>query len=187
MDPSWSGDLLSATWKRLQRASDDPADSMRVMTLASVTPEGRPAARLMVIRGVDASRRTIWCHTRSPAAKIADFRACPFFALIAWDRAESVQLRITGAVRVHEADATASAHHEQSGLLRMLAAIQGSQSSRTQPDLLWPGSVEGLQHEMRRDAARHFAVLEMLAEQIHWSRVEGDKTSERRFNLSGAE
>ena len=172
--------VADEAWQRLARAADDPTDPLRIFTLCTVTPEGSPAGRIMLIRGADRASRRIWCHSRRDSAKIADLRANPFFAAIAYDAADSVQLRLFGSARIHELDDTAASHFEQS-----LRAKQSAQMPPAAvPDPVWPGSAEDLVHLGKRASRKHFAVIEMLVESIDWTQVIGDRITNVRIGAS---
>src|SRR5688500_16408763 len=93
--------VAAEAWRRLSRAADDPSTPMRVVTLGTVSPEGNPAARLMILRGADGESGRIWCHSRRESAKIADLRGNPFFAAGAYDAVDFIQMRLSGSARVH--------------------------------------------------------------------------------------
>lgn len=163
--------VLDDAWRRLDRAADDPSSPMRICTLSTVTPEGRPAGRLMLLRGADRDTARIWSHTRRESAKVADLRAKPLFSLVAYDAADHIQLRISGSAKVHELDESSHRHFEQS----VFARLSGQLPATAVPDPVWPNSAELLVTGSKRDAWKHFAVVEMLVESIDWTQVVGEK------------
>lgn len=62
-------------------------------TLATVTPDGRPRARTVVLRRADASAGTLDVHTDLESPKVAELRATPFAALHVWDGSAHLQIR----------------------------------------------------------------------------------------------
>ena len=163
--------VAAEAWERLSRAADDPADALRVMTLCTVTPEGKPAGRLVLLRGVDRGSGRIWCHSRRESAKVAELRANPSFTAVGYDPTDAVQLRLTGAARIHELDGEVASHLEQS--------LRAKQSARSIPgrtvDPIWPDDVEALVYLAKRSSQKHFVVLEMRVEAIDWTQVVGDR------------
>ena len=163
--------VADEAWQRLSRAADDPAHPLRILTLCTVTPEGRPAGRLMLLRGADRGSCRIWCHSRRETAKVADLRADPAFVAVAYDAADSIQIRLTGSARVHELDDEVARHFEQS--LRAKQSAEGIPGGTVDP--IWPDEADALVHVAKRGSRKHFAVLELLVESIDWTQVVGDR------------
>jgi hypothetical protein len=159
--------VADEAWQRLTRAADDPADPFRVVTLCTVTPEGRPAGRLMLLRGADRESGRVWCHCRRESGKVVDLRATPFVAIVAYDAATCVQIRLAGSARVHELDHEATDHFRQSIHVKQSAPPVPDSN----PDPIWPGEAEALIHLSRRESRKHFAVIEILIESIDWTQV----------------
>lgn len=171
-------------WTRLRRAADDPDDPMRLVTLATVTPEGTPAARLMVLRGVERDPARVWFHTHASDAKVIDLSTQPAAQVVAYDASARAQLRISGLATVHRLDTIARMHFEQGSMLATrLASILGegvldeAKSSETAngaseterhsasesgpPDILWPTAGPKLIEATTRRAWREFAAIEI--------------------------
>jgi pyridoxamine 5'-phosphate oxidase len=83
-----------ATWYAdAQVATDDRAGAM---TIATATPEGRPSARVVLLRGFDA--RGFVFYTNYDSRKAEDLEANPYgAALFYWPELDR-QIRIEGAV-----------------------------------------------------------------------------------------
>ncbi len=97
----WACDLsplYAEAWTRLTRGVHDRHAPARHPTLATVTAEGRPKARTVVLRAADKSAGTLDIHTDLRSAKVADLRATPFAALHVWDASAHLQLRIDAQV-----------------------------------------------------------------------------------------
>jgi len=70
------------------------------MTLATVTPDGRPSARMVICRGFDARAGWVVFYTDRESAKGAALATHPYAALVFhWDALER-QVRIEGPVTV---------------------------------------------------------------------------------------
>jgi pyridoxamine 5'-phosphate oxidase len=68
------------------------------MTLATVTADGRPAARMVICRGVDARAGWLVFYTDRESDKGAHLRECPWAALVFHWEAVERQVRIDGPV-----------------------------------------------------------------------------------------
>ncbi len=80
-------------WNRAREAADSPdvADSM---TLATATPDGRPSARMVILRGFDARGFVFFTNYESPKAR--DLAENPRAALVFnWPELRR-QVRVTG-------------------------------------------------------------------------------------------
>jgi pyridoxamine 5'-phosphate oxidase len=95
---------LFARWFEDARATS--AGEPNVMTLATVTPEGRPAARIVLLKGADADAFSF--YTNYESAKGRELDARPHAALVFWWPETERQVRVEGRVeRVPEAEADA--------------------------------------------------------------------------------
>jgi len=72
----------------------------RHLILATVGPDGAPALRMLVLRAWDAPARRITLHTDSRSAKMANLRTGSQVALLGWDPARRIQLRLSGPIEV---------------------------------------------------------------------------------------
>ena len=99
----WACDLsqlYAEVWLRLTRGVHDRHAPARHPTLATVSPDGRPQARTVVLRAADKSAGTLDIHTDLRSAKVGDLRAIPFAALHVWDASAHLQMRLEGSVTV---------------------------------------------------------------------------------------
>ena len=103
-DPhSWARELVTLhdhAWQRLLRGVHDRHAPARHPTLATVTPDGLPAARTVVLRAADQSAGRLELHTNLHSAKIADLRATPVAALHVWDNGSRLQIRLEADVAI---------------------------------------------------------------------------------------
>ena len=97
----WACDLsqlYAEVWTRLTRGVLDRHAPARHPTLATVTPEGRPRARTVVLRAADKAAGTLDIHTDMRSAKVGDLRVTPFAALHVWDTSAHLQMRLEAQV-----------------------------------------------------------------------------------------
>jgi pyridoxamine 5'-phosphate oxidase len=99
----WACDLshlYAEVWTRLTRGVHDRHAPARHPTLATVTPEGRPQARTVVLRAVDKAAGTLDIHTDLRSSKVGDLRVTPFAAVHVWDTSAHLQLRLEAQVKL---------------------------------------------------------------------------------------
>ena len=100
---AWASDLTALyeqVWARLVRGVGDRHAPSRHPTLATVTTDGRPRARTVVLRGVDPGARTLEIHTDLRSAKVEELGASPYAALHVWDASAHLQTRIEADVTI---------------------------------------------------------------------------------------
>jgi pyridoxamine 5'-phosphate oxidase len=83
----WYGDALAAGVRQPE-----------AMTLATVTPDGRPSARAVLLRGLN--RRGFVFYTNLESAKAADLSRLPYGALVFHWRELERQVRVAGPVAI---------------------------------------------------------------------------------------
>ena len=93
-------DLYAQVWARLVRGVRDRRAPARHPTLATVTPDGKPQARTVVLRAADKGTGTLDIHTHLLSSKVAALRATPFAALHVWDAAAHLQMRLESTVTI---------------------------------------------------------------------------------------
>ena len=99
----WACDLsqlYAEVWARLTRGVHDRHAPARHPTLATVSPEGRPQARTVVLRAADKAAGKLDIHTDLRSAKVRDLRVTPFAALHVWDTSAHLQLRLEADVTI---------------------------------------------------------------------------------------
>lgn len=100
---AWTSDLTALydqVWARLVRGVGDRHAPSRHPTLATVTSDGRPRARTVVLRSVDPRARTLEVHTDLRSAKVEEIGASPYAALHIWDASAHLQTRIEAEVTI---------------------------------------------------------------------------------------
>lgn len=124
-------DVLPADPLPIVRAwLDEAATVVRnasAMTLATVTPEGRPTARMVICRGFDATTGWFVFYTDRESGKGRDLAARPRAALVFhWDSAER-QVRVEGPV-TEAPDADSDRYWATRPVEARVAAIASRQS-----------------------------------------------------------
>ena len=103
-DPqAWAADLTglhAQVWARLLHGVANRQAPARHPTLATLSPDGWPEARTVVLRAADAVAGTLDLHTDLYSAKVAALRHCPRAALHIWDAEMQLQSRLSVQVQV---------------------------------------------------------------------------------------
>jgi pyridoxamine 5'-phosphate oxidase len=97
------------------------------MTLATVDPDGRPSARMVICRGIDVRAGWLVFYTDRESRKGRDLAALPRAALVFYWEPLGRQVRIEGPV-THAADADADRYWDTRPADARLAAVASEQS-----------------------------------------------------------
>lgn len=110
--PGYYNDLgasLAQVWSLLERGAADRRSPFHTPVIATVSPEGEPAVRVMVLRGVDRAARTLRVHTDVRSQKLAHLRAQSRAGVIVYDARAKIQVRLSALATIHTQDAVAGA------------------------------------------------------------------------------
>ena len=106
-------DFIDASLASLERALHDRGNDLRNVQLATVSPEGRPGLRTLVLRAFERSPARAEIHSDARAAKIREIAYSGHVVLLAWSAADRLQLRFDGTARLHRADDVARARWDE--------------------------------------------------------------------------
>ena len=105
---SFIEDALSA----LEGSLHDRGSDLRNVQLATLSPQGRPRLRTLVLRGFERSPACAEMHSDARAAKAHDIAHARQVSLLAWSSADQLQIRLEGDARLHRDDEVARARWE---------------------------------------------------------------------------
>lgn len=94
--------LLAHAWQRLIRGVHDRHAPTRHPTLATVSPDGWPQVRTVVLRAADRLNGRLEIHTNAYSPKMADLMATPVAALHVWDSGSHLQIRLQADVMISQ-------------------------------------------------------------------------------------
>lgn len=97
-DPEDLGAFLTDAWRLLLFGVAGAQSAARHPVLATVSPEGWPEARTVVLRRAERAAAELEVHTDLATPKVAALRENPRAALHIWDEPSALQIR--AAVRV---------------------------------------------------------------------------------------
>ena len=75
-------------------------EKVRKPSCMAVSPDGRPEARTVVLRGADRAMARVEVHTDPMTSKVQSLRARPFAAIHIWEPETQVQIRLNTRVQV---------------------------------------------------------------------------------------
>lgn len=92
--------LFAQVWTRLIRGVNDRHAPARHPTFATVSPQGWPEARTVVLRAADQTAAILEVHTDLHSAKVAALHVNPRAALHVWEASAHLQIRIMADVTI---------------------------------------------------------------------------------------
>ena len=102
-----AADFVDIGLSALERALRDHDGDLRNVQLATVSAEGLPAVRTVVLRAFDRAAAMLEFHSDMRAGKIHDIAHCAEVAVLAWASDEKLQIRFAGRAVLHHNDAVA--------------------------------------------------------------------------------
>jgi pyridoxamine 5'-phosphate oxidase len=159
-------EVLDQAWALLERGARDRRGAAHTPTLATVDAQGRPEARVVVLRRCTPAARDLLIHTDVRSAKIEQLGARDACALLVYDAALKTQLRVAAHATCHRSDALADRQWAESR--PMSRVCYGSP--------LAPGAVVDdpraavatLENRAEAEQRAHFAVLRLQVTRIEW-------------------
>ncbi len=117
----------------LESALHDSKSDLRNIQLATLSPQGHPGLRTLVLRGFERAQACAEMHTDARAGKARDIARDGRVSLLAWSAADHLQLRFEGSARLHRADDVARARWDT-----LSSNARSAYGLRTEPGSLLP-------------------------------------------------
>ncbi|ADM10470.1 Pyridoxamine 5'-phosphate oxidase-related, FMN-binding protein [Parvularcula bermudensis HTCC2503] len=165
--------LYDHLWARLERATFEGKDPWRWPMLATASPAGGPAGRIVVLRKISRAETTLTIYTDTRSEKVHQIEAIARAALVFFDPTSMEQLRATGTVSLlKEGDRWRSLWDE----------IREGQDTdyrrRSAPGTPIPSPSAAASTP---DGPPHFAVIDLHVDHFDWLSI--DRDGHRRAHL----
>jgi len=155
-------ELQAAVWAELAHACGNSQHAWRLPCLGSVWNDA-PQQRIVVLRQVDHATCQLFAHSDLRTFKIKQFQQNPGASWLFYHPEHRIQLRMSGTMKLHVADAIADQHWAQLGTeLRVpyLAPFPPGEACDDPSINLPPGMLDAVPQAKDVQAGRaHFAVL----------------------------
>lgn len=89
----------------------------RCLSVATISPDGHPEVRHVVLRGFDPVARTLRFHTDIRSPKWEELTRNPRVSVVGYDPGQQLQVRLRGLATCHYQDATAQTAWETSHVM----------------------------------------------------------------------
>ncbi|MEM8615606.1 MAG: pyridoxamine 5'-phosphate oxidase family protein [Pseudomonadota bacterium] len=167
-------ELAARALALLGRGTVDRRSKLRWFTLATVSPEGLPQARTVVLRTVDRTARTLTLYSDARATKMADITAQPRVMCHFFDSDAMVQMRWSGQAIVHHEGAVWQRHWQ--GLT--------DRGKRDYASLAAPGAAEPDTAYDASMAEVYFRAIEVQLQALDWLSLSRDGHRRARLQWS---
>lgn len=179
--------IESDCWELLVRAAADAKSDFRLPVLGTQSLNSA-AQRIVVLRAADADAGTLLIHTDIRSAKVQQLESNPTAALLFYDKARKVQLRVTAVASIHSDDELAEQLWQSEsatsvkGYLGPLAP--GTVCDKPDHNLL-PEFIESIPDRSQLDAARpNFAAIRFQVIQLDWLQLNRSGHLQAQFNYA---
>ena len=166
-------DAVEVAWRALlQGGCNERGHPFKKPILSTLGPDGRPKARIIILRDVDFAKRSIRLHTDARSGKVGEIEANPNVMLAFYDATQEIQVQVSGRATAHRDDAYAGAAWAgaapSSRRAYLAEIVPGSVTEGPVSGL--PLDVEGkIPSEERLWAGRaNFAALQVIFDRIDW-------------------
>ena len=171
-------------WQQLAKAVTQRDSGWRLPVLATSEADGC-RQRVVVLRDVDVTRRTIYAHTDIRSAKVASIQRQPQVSWLFYDSASMVQLQLCGKAVIHKDDETADRfwNSEPESSLRGYLAPFAPSTVRDQSESNLPAKFVGRipgRDELHSGRAS-FAVISCVIETMEWLLLRREGNLRARF------
>ncbi|MGL4440774.1 MAG: pyridoxamine 5'-phosphate oxidase family protein [Bosea sp. (in: a-proteobacteria)] len=115
--PTFYNDLAETrvqAWALLARGVADRRSPFHAPTVASLGLDGRPRARVVIMRACDVTKATLRFNTDRRTEKFAELSRDPRISLTGYDAGSKIQVRAEGVASLHTDDAVADTAWEAS-------------------------------------------------------------------------
>lgn len=169
--------VLANAWAMLSRAVAERESVMRTPVLATIGLDGRPRARVVVLRRVEVASREIYFHTDRRSPKFAELSRDLHTQVVFYEPAAKVQIRVEGLAHLHTGDATADEQWSRSHPATLECYRSAKGSSEPIEDMLATG-------RPFIDGKPNFAVLRVEVAVLEWLWLHPEGHKRIAFDLS---
>ncbi len=96
--------FLDEAWRHLNRGAADSSSPARYPTFATVSPEGKPQARTVALRGASRPNSILEVHTDIATDKVTALEHTPIAAFHIWLPRADLQIRLSTSVAILTGD-----------------------------------------------------------------------------------
>lgn len=173
--------VLHTAWLMLVDGATDRRAVAHTPTVVTISKDGRPRARTVVLRGCERETYRLRFHTDQRSPKIAELRNDPRAMLHVYDPGAKVQLQLDCRAELHIADGVAAAAWEaaqpMSRICYQVAAVPGTEIETPALAQFDPDATNG--------GGDNFMAVTLNVEAIEWLFLDARGHRRARFTRAG--
>ena len=158
-------------WIKTKTKKNHP---FRYVTLSTVSPDGLPEARVVVLRQFDAANYTFRIYTDARTPKMKSINATPTVELLFYDHRKLTQIRVKATCEEQKHDAALFAQQHEAAQKDYTTAVP-------------PGTPLKGMDQLEYTEENHFTVLTFKAIQIDYLRLKRPNHQRAIFNLNAGQ
>ena len=167
---------LQKVWDRmmgaLEHGAEDRNDAMHTLAFSTLSLEGNPATRTVVLRAFDRKRRCIRFHSDIRSTKVKELKQDPRVSVLFYHPAQKIQIRARGQAVLHSDDAMADDLWEHLWVLGrrcyMAPRAPGSHAAKPSPNLPLEWMDQKPSMEASESGRPNFCVIEVILSHLEW-------------------
>ncbi|MEM0983490.1 MAG: pyridoxamine 5'-phosphate oxidase family protein [Planctomycetota bacterium] len=164
--------ILDDCWADLVRGKADRKHAYHLPVIATVDPDGLPAARTVVLRAADRDAGELRFHTDARSPKLKHLGARPTVLWHFYDKGSKRQLRVRSIATIHTDDALADEAWANTRLMSrrcyLAPAPPSTESDTPTPNLPTEFESRDPTKEESEAGRANFAVVTTRVDEIDW-------------------
>ncbi len=176
-------------WRSLLESFESKEHTFRFPVIATVS-NGEPRQRIVVLRNVYISSRTLLFHTDKRSQKVADIQRNPVVSWLFYDSRNRIQVRFESKAQIH--DPESELHEDEwnatSVAERRIHAVKHAPGTPvSDPDEVWPEEIHHPSQKLQDIAVGkpNFRVITAEVSFIDWLQLHPEGEFRALFNWDG--
>ncbi len=175
-------EVLDVAWSLIEAGVSDRRSSFHLPTVASISSDGLPSMRTVVLRGVDVTRRALRFHTDCRSAKFSELSVDSRIALHFYDASIKTQIRLEATAELHVEDPLAVAAWEAS---RPFSRLCYATDIGPGVEVASPPAAPTLKDAKRDSGFGNFCLVIAAVNQLEWLHLAAAGHQRAAFNWCG--
>ena len=157
--------ILDVAWTLIEEGVNESDSSFHLPTIASLSADGFPVMRTVVLRNVDVKQRELCFHTDRRSAKSSELLINSKMCLHFYDASIRTQIRLEASAQVHTADPLADAAWETSRPISQLCY-----AAKIEPGIkvVSPPAAPTKKHAKRNNGYANFCLVRAAVHRLEW-------------------
>ena len=161
-------DAWSEVFAQLHRATADRKHPFRELVISTISPDGAPNSRTVILRGISEGLDQLMIYTDIRSDKVLELRDSSRVSLLFYHPPKKLQLKVSGEAEIHHNDELSRVEWERNG-----KRGAGSYISELRPGREIAEPQEGWKKHPVDN--RHFCVILIRIDSMEFLQLNGDR------------